>query len=229
MRKSLLLKRYSRTTAPLMKLKVAVVGEQPIFCEGIRSLLSRQDDLMVVAEARDAREGYALIEEHQPDLVLLYAQLAPGDGLVAAREILRRNPARPLLMWSCEVEEHRVADALDAGAKGYVGMAQPLDQILDAMRTVAQGKQYVPPSVSAAGLESRRRRGREGPIGILSAREREVFDLLVRAMTNEAIAEQLGISRRTVETHRSRILKKLRVHSAVELIRLAARYDLLGS
>jgi two-component system, NarL family, response regulator NreC len=212
-----------------MKLKVAVVGEQPIFCEGIRSLLSRQEDLMVVAEARDTQEGFAIVEEHQPDLVLLYAQVAPGDGVTAAREMLRRHPARPLLIWACQVEEHVVAEALNAGAKGFVSMEQPLDQLLDAMRTVASGKQYLPPSVSTAGLESRRRRGREGPIGVLSAREREVFDLLVRAFTNEAIAEQLGISRRTVETHRSRILKKLRVHSAVELIRLAARYDLLGS
>src|SRR5947209_4783149 len=120
-----------------MKMKVAVLGEQPIFCEGIRSLFSRQEEFTLVAEARDVREGVAVIEEHQPDLVLLYAQLTPGDGVVAAREILRRDPTRPLLMWACEIEEHKVADAIDAGAKGYVGTEQPLDQLLDAMRTVA--------------------------------------------------------------------------------------------
>jgi DNA-binding NarL/FixJ family response regulator len=212
-----------------MKIKVAVVAEQPIVCEGLRSLLSRQEDLVMVAEAHDAAEGYSLIEKTQPDLVLLHAHLGPADGVAFARELMRRYPEKPLLMWSCEVEEHVVANALDAGARGFMGTAQPLDQLLDAIRTVMQGRQYLPPSVSTSNLETRRRRGRQGPVGVLSAREREVFDLLVLALTNEAIAAQLRISRRTVETHRSRILKKLRVHSAVELIRLAARYDLLGS
>jgi DNA-binding NarL/FixJ family response regulator len=133
------------------------------------------------------------------------------------------------LMISMRVEEHTVADALAAGALGYAGKDQPLEELLLAMRTVAQGRTYLPPHVSALGVESRLRRGRAGPLGVLSMREREVFGLLVQGHTNEKVAGELGISRRTVETHRSRILKKLRVHSAVELIHLAARHGLLAT
>ncbi|HZX95609.1 MAG TPA: response regulator transcription factor [Myxococcales bacterium] len=212
-----------------MVLKVAVIDDHPVYRAGLRAVLSTQGDLLVVAEAADAQAGYAMLEEAQPDLVLLDVVLPGADGITAAREILRREPNRRLLMISMRVEEHTVADALAAGALGYAGKDQPLEELLEALRTVAQGRTYLPPHVSAEGVERRLRRGREGPLGALSRREREVFALLVQGHTNEKVAQQLGISRRTVETHRSRILRKLRVHSAAELIHLAARHGLLGT
>lgn len=212
-----------------MTLKVAVIDDHPVYREGLRAVLSRQDDISVVAEAGDASEGYAAVDASHPDLVMLDVALPGPDGMTAARELLRRDPNRRLLMVSMSVEEHAVADALALGALGYAGKDQPLPELLEAVRAVGQGRQYLPPRISADAVESRLRRGRNGPLGMLSGREREVFELLVRGFTNEGVAAQLGISRRTVETHRSRILKKLRVHSAVELIRLAARHGLLGT
>jgi len=211
-----------------MPLTVAVIDDHPIYRAGVKAVLSG-GDVRVVAEAGDAREGYAVVEAARPDLVLLDVTLPGPDGLTAARELLRRDPDYRVLMLYFRVEESTVADALAAGALGFFSKDQPIEELLDAVRTVAQGKRYLPPRVSHQEIEARLQRGRKGPVGMLSSREREVFDLLVRGFTNEEVASHLGITRRTVETHRSRILKKLKVHSAVELIRLAARHGLLGS
>jgi len=209
--------------------KVALIDDHPVYREGLRAVLAAQADFQVVAEASDAQEGYAAVEATRPDLVLVDVALPGADGIAAARELLRRDPAQRLLMVSMSTEEHVVADAIAAGALGYAGKDQPVGELLDAVRAVAGGRTYLPPRVSAESIEARLRRARNGPLGILSAREREVFDLLVKGMTNEEIGSHLHISRRTVETHRGRILRKLRVHSAVELTRLAARHGLLGT
>jgi len=208
-------------------LTLAIVDDHPIVRAGLRAAFAPQEDLQLVGEAGDAREAYALVESLKPEVLLLDVGLPGADGLTAAREIVRRWPAVRLLMISTRVEEHMVAEAFNAGAAGYVGKEQPVDDIVQAVRSVGHGSRYFPPRISAEAVASRQRLGGEGPLGMLSAREREVFDLLVRGHTNEQIAHQPSISRRTVETHRSRILKKLHVHSAVELIRLAARHKLL--
>jgi two-component system secretion response regulator SsrB len=208
-------------------LTLAIVDDHPIVRAGLRAAIEPQEDLKVVGEAADARSAYAIVESQQPEVVLLDVGLPGADGLTAAREIVRRWPSVRLLMISTRVEEHLVAEAFSAGAAGYVGKEQSVDDILQAVRSVGHGRKYFPPRISAEGVASRQRRGGDGPLGVLSTREREVFDLLVRGYTNEEVAHQLSISRRTVETHRSRILKKLHVHSAVELIRLAARHNLL--
>ena len=211
-----------------MPLTVAVIDDHPIYRAGVRAVLAGED-MRVVAEAGDALEGYAAVEKSKPDMVLVDVTLPGPDGMTAARELLRRDPRRRVLMVSPHVEESVAADALAAGALGYFSKEQPIEDLLLAVRAVGEGRTYLPPHVSAEGVEARLRRGRNGPLGILSEREREVFEALVRGFNNEEVASQLGISRRTVETHRSRILKKLQVHSAVELIRLAARHGLLGT
>lgn len=213
-----------------MIFKVALVDDHPVFREGLRAVISAQPDLKVVAEASDAREAYERIEATHPDLVLLDVSLPGANGIVVARELLRRTPAPRILMLSVRDEEETVAAALLAGAQGYACKVQPAAQLLEAVRAVLAGGRYLAPQLSADAIEQclRRHREQKGPLDVLSDREREVFSLLVRGITNDGIADQLTISRRTVETHRSRVLKKLRVHSAVELLRFAARHSLLG-
>ena len=210
-------------------LRIALIDDHPVYRAGIRAVFAAEGGLEVVAEAGDAREGYAAVEQTQPDLVLIDDSLPGPDGLTAAREILRRDPGRRLLMVAARVEESTVADALALGALGFLGKDQPIADLLEAVRAVADGRTYLPPSISAAAVQARLRRGRTGPLSVLSSREREVFQLLVRGYRNEQVSTHLDITRRTVETHRSRILKKLQVHSAAELIRLAARHNLLGT
>lgn len=208
---------------------MAVVDDHPVYRAGVRAVLSSAHGVQVVAEAGDAREAYAAVRAARPDLVLLDFTLPGPDGLSAARELLRRHPESRLLMLAPKVEETIAVDALAAGARGCLGKDQPIRELLAAVHAVGAGHTYLPPTLSPAVVQARLRRGQAGPLGTLSARERDVFDLLVRGFNNAEVAERLEISRRTVETHRSRILKKLGVHSAAELIRLAARHGLIRS
>ncbi len=210
-------------------LKVAVIEDHPVYRAGLRAVLGRESDIEVIGEAGAAREGCAIVEERHPDVVLLDATLPGADGPAVARQLLRRFSQVRVLMFSWRLDESTAAEALGAGALGFLGKGQPVEDLILAVRTVGAGARYLPPEISEKAVQARLRRGREGPVGVLSQREREVFDLLVRGVTNEGVAEHLRISRRTVETHRSRILKKLHVHSAVELTRLAARHGLLGA
>ena len=135
-------------------------------------------------------------------------------------------------MLSMVLDEEHAAEALEVGALGYAGKAQALEDVLEAIRTVAAGRVYLPTALSRFVVQDylRLRRGDErsdSPLERLTRREREVFDLIVAGGTTASIASQLGISHRTVETHRSRLLHKLRGRSAADLVRLAARLKLL--
>ena len=214
--------------------RVALVDDHKLFREGLRALLAQEPGFEVVAEASEATEAYPILEAADPDVVVLDIGLPGANGISVARELLRRNPRQRLLVLSMFLDEERVAQALDAGVLGYAGKDQSSDEVIAALRTVANGKPYLAPSVSRFVLEDYLRLRKGGgdptsPLRALTNREREIFDLTVRGLSNDAIATQLFISKRTVETHRSRILRKLHVHSATDLVRLAARHGLLTS
>jgi len=214
--------------------KVALVDDHRLFREGLRALLAAQPDLSVVGEAAEPTEACSLVGAVDPDLVVVDVLLGTGSGMALARELLRRSPRRRVLMLSMLLDEQRVAEALEAGALGYAGKAQSLDEVLEAIRTVAAGRVYVPSVLSRFVVQDylRLRRGEakaDTPLARLTRREREVFDLIVSGGTTASIAQGLFISQRTVETHRSRILRKLKARSAADLVRLAARLGLLPS
>jgi len=214
--------------------KVALVDDHRLFREGLRALLAAQPDLSVVGEAAEPTEACSLVDAEDPDLVVVDVLLGTGSGMALARELLRRSPRRRVLMLSMLLDEQRVAEALEAGALGYAGKAQSLDEVLEAIRTVAAGRVYVPSVLSRFVVQDylRLRRGEakaDTPLARLTRREREVFDLIVSGGTTASIAQGLFISQRTVETHRSRILRKLKARSAADLVRLAARLGLLPS
>src|SRR3954471_6802962 len=161
-------------------LKLVLIDDHPIYRAGVRAVLTREEDLEVVAEAGDAREGYVAVEAAQPDVVLLDDSLPGPEGLTVVREMRKRHPDRRLLLVATHIEESTIADALSMGALGIYGKQQPIDDLITAVRAVGNGHTYLPPGVSAQSIEARMRRGRAGPIGALSGREREVFELLVR-------------------------------------------------
>jgi DNA-binding NarL/FixJ family response regulator len=215
-----------------MSIRVLIVDDHQLFREGIRSILAAQPDLQIVGEAARADEAYAAVEEARPDVLLLDYFLPGVAGPNIAREILRRNRGTRVLMLSMFLQEDLVAEALEVGALGYASKDQSSQALIEAIRAVARGERYLAPSLSPAVLEQYvavRRNGERAltPLGALTARERDVFHLLVRGLSNEAVAQELSISKRTAETHRGRILRKLRVHSATELVLFAARHRLL--
>jgi two-component system response regulator NreC len=215
-----------------MATTVALVDDHRLFREGLRALLASQSDIKVVAEASDAREAYEIVRQTNPDVAVIDLLLPGVSGIQVARELMREDPKRRLMALSMVRDEQHVAQALDAGMIGYASKEQSMDEVLAAIRTVAQRQPYLAPGISRFVLDDYRRlrRGQsEGgaPLASLTHREREVFDLTVAGMATAEIARQLYISKRTVETHRARILRKLGAHSATDLVRFAARMGLL--
>jgi two-component system, NarL family, response regulator NreC len=205
-------------------LRIALVDDHPLFRTGVRSIFASQPDVSIVAEAGDARHAYEAAETTQPDVMVMDLNLPGVDGISATREVLRRSPQTKVLILSMYTDEIHAARALAAGASGYAMKTQPPEELMEAVRTVGRGERYVPRSLSPSLLDVHRRAaGRDGgPLACLSPREREIFGLLVRGLSNRSIARELCISVKTVETHRTHIHEKLGVHSIAQLIHFAA-------
>lgn len=205
-----------------MQTTLALIDDHQLFREGVLALLAGHPDLKVVAEAADASEAYEVIEATSPDVILLDLSIPGIGGLEIGRKILQQWPQQRILALTMLHAQRHVSMAFDAGFLGYITKDQPSEELLAAIHAVARRQRYLSPSLSAtAPLES------GSPLVKLTRREREVFDLTVAGVITAQIAEQLQISRRTVETHRARILHKLDAHSAVDLVRLAASLGIL--
>jgi DNA-binding NarL/FixJ family response regulator len=210
-----------------------LVDDHLMFREGLRGLLSTDPSISVVAEASSARESYALLESEKPDVALVDVGLKGTNGVAATREMIRRQTGCKVLILTAHTDESFVLQALDAGAKGYATKEQPVEALLDAIHTVARGETYLAPTLPRSLLDLHRTRkegGKQGNGGglieLLSPREREIFDLILRGFSNESMAQELCISVKTVETHRAHINRKLRVHSTADLMRFAVLHGL---
>ena len=183
--------------------------------------MSRCPGAQVVGEADTAREAAILIEAQEADVVLLDIVLPGSNGLSALREIHRVRPSCRVLVLTALKEPEFATDALAAGADGYAIKTQSMEELVFAICQVAAGNRYVAPSVETAILERGEAGRQPRALATLSTREREIFDLVVSGYTNERMSRELFISIKTVETHRSRINRKLGVHSTAQLVRYA--------
>lgn len=213
-------------------LRLGIVDDHPVLRDGLRAALEAQTDWSVVAEAEDAEGAYSAMESHQPDVVILDLSLPGLSGISVARNLKRRFPELQVLMFTVHSGEDFVLESLGAGASGYVLKKDPAETLIDGIRAVSRGEVYISPSFPRSVLQThmRRRSGmdlRLSPLDELSQREREVFDLVIIGFTNEGVGQELGVSVKTVETHRTSINRKLGVHSTADLVRLAARRGLL--
>ncbi len=208
-----------------------LVDDRELFREGFRLLLSSQPDFDIVGESNGLPHAYDAVAARRPDVTIVSSDFGELGGNAVTRELVRRTPAARVLMLSGRRDDDGVHQALAAGARGFALKQQPSTQVFEAVRAVALGHVYLAPAISHVVLQDhlRLRRGetnQAGPCDALSRRERDVFELLVRGNTNRNIARMLGISPKTVETHRAHVLRKLGVHSIVDLIRFAARHQL---
>jgi DNA-binding NarL/FixJ family response regulator len=208
---------------------VLVVEDEPVFREGIKAILEKTDDLRLVGEADSARAAFAQLGK-RPDVVVLDLLLPGIDGISATREIKQRAEGTRVLILSGSRSARDVREAFAAGATGYVVKTDPLEILLEGIRRVGLGQRYVSPGLD--GGVDRLARAKEGApsddvLVSLSKREREVFELIARGMTNAQIARELCVSPKTVDTHRQRIYEKLGCHSTAEVVRFAALNGLL--
>jgi DNA-binding NarL/FixJ family response regulator len=212
--------------------RILLIDDHTVFREALGALLVQRDpSLEIVGERSTARDGIRAVSELRPDLVLMDIMLGGTSGIAAVRELRRLEMQCRILILTAIVEPGFVVDALSAGADGYALKEQPIDDVLLGIQRVSRGVGYVAPRMertlsAGRGLPAP---GLQGIVASLSVREREVFELVVAGYTNQRISGELFISVKTVETHRTRINKKLRVHSTVELLRLAALHGLVSA
>ena len=210
--------------------KLALVDAQRFFREGFKSLAAHRTDLTVVGETGSAGEVDALVESTNPDVVVMEVFLGGASGFETGRRLLRRFPHRRLFFLTTAARREWVAEAVYVGAKGFALKSEASSEVFDAIYHVSQGRDYMTPRIQREEVETlvrhRKATGERGPIESLSPREREVFKLLVHGNGNGAIARQLTISVRTVETHRAHILRKLHQHSLSGMVQTAMDHGL---
>lgn len=205
-------------------IRVLIVDDHAVVRSGIRLLLEAEDDLEPVGEAGDATDAVAQAGALQPDVVLMDVTMPGKSGVDAVPDVRAVASETRVLMLSMQDDPAYVRAALGAGAGGYVLKDAAYSELLDAIRQVAAGNQYVHPRIGAQlAVEGQRK----SVPGDLSEREREVLGLLARGYTNQEIASRLFVSVRTVESHRSHILTKLHLNTRADLVRYALDAGLL--
>jgi DNA-binding NarL/FixJ family response regulator len=209
-------------------LHILIADDHGIVRSGIRMLIDRQQGMKVVAEAEDGIQAVELTQAAKPDVAILDVSMPRMTGLQAAREIRSRAPETSVLLLSMHDDERYFFDAVDVGAAGYVLKRSADTDLIDAIRAVARGEQFVSPVTERAvikeWLESGRDERLEDP---LTPRELDVVKLIAEAYTNKQIAEALHVSEKTVESHRGNVLSKLGMRDRVELVRYAIRRGLV--
>ena len=209
--------------------RVALCDDHRLVRSGLRRILEAEAGLEVVGEAGSVKEAVELAAGSQPDVFVLDLGLPDGSGITATAEVLRASPATRVLVLTVHDDVAYLRSAFAAGAAGYLVKEAADVELVQAVRQVVAGKQYVHPSLGAALLAPDAPPARlGGPGGDLSDRELEVLRMIALGLTNAEIGDRLFVSVRTVETHRSHIHQKLNVRNRAELVRRAREAGLLG-
>jgi len=193
--------------------------------QGLKVLLEREG-FNVVGEACDGREAVRLAQELCPDIALLDLSMPLLNGVDAGRAILQASPKTKIVLLTMHTENHHVLDALRAGIKGYVLKTKAAEELVQAIQEVSLGKLYLTPGVSEVVVQAYLAKS-DMPPEPLSLREREVLQLIAEGKTTKEVAVVLGISVKTAESHRTRMMEKLNVHETASLVRYAIKRGLV--
>lgn len=208
-----------------MPLRILLADDHQVVRQGFRALLDSQG-FEVVAEAADGREAIRLAEIHHPDVAVLDLSMPHLNGLDAAADIRRRVTGVRLILLTMHQDEHQIVAALRAGIRGYVLKSQAAKELTQAIQEVANGGMYLSPGVSRVVVDAYLA-GRNTPADPLAPREREVLQLVAEGRTSKEIASALGLSIKSAESYRARIMAKLDIHDTAGLVRYAIRHGLI--
>lgn len=210
-------------------IRVLVADDHTLVRQGLVRLLAESGECEVVGEAADGIEAVEKAVEFEPDVVVLDISMPRLGGIEAVRRIHGELPETKILALTVHDEEEYVLYMVKAGASGYLVKDSAASDLLEAVRALQTGKGYFGPQAAKVLAEQYRYPDRrtEDPYGTLTAREREVFHLVIEGQTTKEIAQLLEISIKTADNHRARIMEKLGVHNTAELVRYAARKRLL--
>jgi DNA-binding NarL/FixJ family response regulator len=212
-----------------MMLRILLADDHRLFRDGLRTLLGQQADMEVVGEAVDGPSAIEAAGRLRPDVLLMDISMSGLNGIEATRRVLADSPGTRVIMLSMHADQRYVTESLRAGAMGYVLKDSAIDELLAAIRAVAQDRRYLSRTIADLVIEGYigMAKDRERSVfSTLTPRERDVLQLLAEGKSTKEMAARLKVSVKTVETHRKQIMDKLDIHSVAELTKYAIREGL---
>jgi two-component system response regulator NreC len=208
-----------------MPTRVLLADDHSLIRQALRTLLERQG-FQVVSEASNGQEALRSMEKTQPDVAILDIGMPVLNGVDAARELVKSSPKTKVILLTQHDEDQYVMEALRVGVRGYVLKSQAAEDLVHAIQEVCRGSVYLSPNISSVVVDAYLSKTYTSP-DPLSGRERQVLQLVGEGRSTKAIAVQLGISVKTAESHRARLMKKLDIHETASLVRYAIRRGLI--
>lgn len=209
-----------------MSLRILLADDHVLVRDGIKVTLE-VNGFEIVGEASDGREAVRMVRELKPDVAVFDVSMPGLNGVDAARIAIKESPGIKIVLLTVHIENEYVDEALRAGVSGYVLKKQATADLIKAIQEVSHGNIYLSPGISRAVMEAFRS-GKELAARTLTAREREVLQLIAEGKTTKEIGGVLGISVKTAETHRSRVMDKLEIRDTAGLVRYAIRMGLIS-
>jgi DNA-binding NarL/FixJ family response regulator len=216
----------------LKKIRILIADDHGIVRKGLRLQLEQHSDFEVVGEATEGREAVRMAEELIPDVVIMDIAMPNLNGIQATTQLVKKNPQIGVIILSMYSDETYLIRTLAAGAKGYLLKDSADVDLHRAVEVVAQGKPFFSPAIADTLLEDYMRqlqqRGLQDSYDLLTEREKEILQLLAEGKSNKDVAGMLNLSTNTVETHRTRIMQKLDLHSTAEIVLYAVRKGIIS-
>jgi len=212
-------------------MRILLADDHTLVRAGIRALVETIGGATVVAETGDGREALDLIERHRPDIALLDISMPGLNGLEVAQRVRRASATTRVVVLSMHANEGYVAQALKAGVSGYLLKDAATAELALALAAVSRGDTYLSPAISRQVVERFLQGGEPAtsPLAVLSDRQREILQLIAEGRSTKEIASDLGLSAKTVETHRAQLMERLGIRDVPGLVRLAIREGLVSS
>ncbi|MBG9452181.1 chemotaxis protein CheY [Cytobacillus firmus] len=219
-----------------MNTKIVIIDDHQLFREGVKRILDFEKSFNVVAEGDDGSEAMPLVEEYDPDVIIMDINMPNTNGVEATRQLINKYPQSKVIILSIHDDENYVTHALKTGASGYLLKEMDADALVEAVKVVADGGSYLHPKVTHNLVNEYRRLAAEGtsnssysqveirrPLHLLTRRECEVLQLLADGKSNRGIGEALYISEKTVKNHVSNILQKMNVNDRTQAVVVAIK------
>jgi len=214
-----------------MPIRILLADDHALIRHGVRRILQAEPSFSIVAEASSGVEAVEMAVEHGPDIAIIDISMKQLNGIETTAQILSRSPYTRVLILSMYSDERYISRALKAGATGYLLKDSVEYDLVAAVKAVAEGQSYFSPQAARILVDCFARRVDGGLVDdryeLLTERERQIYQMLAEGQSNKAIAEQLNLSRHTIETHRTHIMEKLGVHTAAELVLSAVRRGII--
>jgi two-component system response regulator NreC len=211
-------------------INIILADDHQVVRKGLKALLSAEPEFNIIGEAGDGLETVKLVEDLQPDILVLDLMMAGINGLEVTRQLNKKNPRIGIVILSMHSNEAYVLEALRSGAKAYILKESPPEELIRAIKEVSTGRRYLSAPLTERAIEAYTQRTEVKPIDPfdqLTTREREILQLTAQGSTNSDIASRLFISPRTVETHRTNLMRKLSLHNHGQLIQFAIQHGII--